>query len=173
MVRLHLLNQLQHGDRRSIGRADHVAALVLERPVYLPALVAGLWHRDPLVRVRASDALEKVGRVQPAWIRLFRAELLDLAATTREQELRWHLAQLLPRVGLGPRERQALVAVLRRYRRDRSAIVRVSALQGLADLTQVEPQLRRLLGRELARALKAGSPAERARARKLLAGGMA
>jgi hypothetical protein len=169
VVRLHLLDQLQHGDRRSIGRADHVVRAVLKQPAHLPELVTGLWHRDLLVRMRAGDALEKVGRIRPSWIRPFRAELLALAAATHEQELRWHLAQLLPRLGLRPRERHALVVMLRRYRKDPSVIVRVSALQALADLAQVQPQLRRLLSRELRRALETGSPAERARARKLLA----
>jgi hypothetical protein len=55
-----LLGMLRQGDRRSIGKADEVVALVLRQPRHLPVLAAGLWHPDPLVRMRAADALEKV-----------------------------------------------------------------------------------------------------------------
>jgi len=102
-------------------------------------------------------------------VRLFRSELLALAARTREQELRWHLAQLLPRLGLARSQRRTLVSLLRNYLTDPSAIVRLSALQALADVMVIDQDLRPLVRRHLRRALAAGSPAERARARKLLA----
>jgi HEAT repeat protein len=171
--RRRLLALLSHGDRRSIGRADEVAFTVLRRPGYLPELAAGLWHPEPLVRMRAGDALEKVSRQRPDWLRPIGQDLLDLAARTEEQELQWHLAQLLPRVGLSVRQRKALVPVLRRYLQVPSVIVRVSALQALVELMGTDSKLRPLVRRQLLRALMEGSPAERARARKLLAAGAA
>jgi len=167
--RLRLLDQLREGDWRSIGRADAVASAVLRRPPRLPELAAGLWHPDRLVRMRSSDALEKVSRVRPEWLHPLRGELLALAAATGEQELRWHLAQLLPRLGLSRAERRRLVSLLRGYLRDRSTIVRVSALQALVELMGTDRALRPLVRRRLRRALTSGTPAERARARKLLA----
>ena len=161
---------LRRGDRRSIGKADEAAALVLRRPSRLPELAAGLWHPDPLVRMRAGDALEKVSRERPEWLRPLRRELLALAATTAEQELRWHLAQLLPRLGLSASQRGTLVAVLRGYARDSSVIVRVSAMQALVELAVIDQGLRPLARRQFRRTLEAGTPAERARACKLLAG---
>jgi HEAT repeat protein len=147
--------------------------VVLGRPGYLPELAAGLWHPEPLVRMRAGDALEKVSRQRPEWLRPIGQDLLDLAATTDEQELQWHLAQLLPRVGLSVRQRQALVPVLRRYLQVPSAIVRVSALQALVELMGTDSKLRPFVRRQLRRALTEGTAAERARARKLLAAGAA
>jgi hypothetical protein len=164
-----LLDQLRTGDRRSIGRADAVAGAVLLHPRRLPELAAGLWHPNGLVRMRSSDALEKVSRVRPEWLRPIRADLLALAARTAEQELRWHLAQLLPRLGLSRPQRQRLVSLLRKYLRDRSAIVRVSALQALVELMRIDQALRPWVRRRLRRALARGTAAERARARKLLA----
>lgn len=165
-----LLDMLRLGDRRSIGKADEVMALVLRRPGHLPVLAAGLWHPDPLVRMRAADALEKVSRKHSEWLRPLRRELLALAATTRERELRWHLAQLLPRLALSVSQRRTLVSVLGGYAQDSSVIVRVSAMQALVDLAAIDQGLRPLVHRRLRRALERGSPAERARARKLLAG---
>jgi len=170
---LRLRGMLRYGDRRSIGRSDEVASAVLRRPADVPELAAGLWHPDALVRTRAGDALEKVSRQQPQWLRPIGSDLLALAEATAEQELQWHLAQLLPRVGLRSRQRRRLVAVLRRYLRAASAIVRVSALQALVELTATDQSLRPLVRRQLSRALAEGSPAERARARKLLAAGAA
>ena len=160
-----LLDQLRKGDRRSIGRANAVARAVLRSPQRFPELVAGLWHPDALVRMRAGDALEKVSRQQPGWLWPLRSDLLGLAKTAEEQEARWHLAQILPRLGLRGAQRAALVALLRRYLKDRSAIVRVSALQGVADLAAFDSALRPLVRRHLRRLLAAGSPAEQARAR--------
>lgn len=166
--RLRLIPMLRHGDRRSIGQANEVASLVLRRPARLPELAAGLWHPDPLVRMRAGDALEKVSRRQAEWLRPIGADLLGLAAETGEQELQWHLAQILPRVGLKLRHRQALVAVLRRYLHAPSVIVRVSALQALVELSATDRNLIPMVRGLVRRALVDGAPAERARARKLL-----
>jgi hypothetical protein len=141
---------------------------VLKVPTRFPELVAGFWHPATVVRVRAADALEKLSRHRPRWFWPLRGDLLALAATTEEQEARWHLAQILPRLKLRRVQRTALAGLLQRWLRDRSAIVRVSALQGLADLAVADPALRPLVRREVRRALKKGSAAERARARKLL-----
>jgi hypothetical protein len=169
MARTPLLDQLRGGDRRSIGRANAVMQEVLSAPTRFPELVAGFWHPTTVVRVRAGDALEKLSRRRPHWFWPLRGDLLALAATTAEQEARWHLAQILPRLKLRRVQRTALAGLLQRYLRDRSAIVRVSALQGLADLAVADPDLRPLVRREVRRALVKGSAAERARARKLLA----
>jgi len=166
-----LLDQLRGGDRRSIGRANAVVQDVLRSPRRLPELAAGLWHPDAVVRIRTGDALEKVSRQQPRWFWPLRQDLLCLAQRGVEQETRWHLAQMLPRLGLRGAQRGALVRLLRRYRKDPSAIVRVSAMQGLVEVARADPALRPVVRRELRRVLKEGSPAERARARKLLTAG--
>ena len=163
-----ILEKLTGGDRRSIGRVPEVVQQVLAQPGLVAELLAGLRHADPIVRLRAGDALEKVSRRHPEWLRPRRARLLRLASTTQEQELRWHLAQLLPRIGLTPAQRRTLAGVLDRYFTDESAIVRVSALQSLADLAALDRGLRRrALARVRAGLLRDG-PAVRARARRLL-----
>jgi hypothetical protein len=50
---------LKDGNRRSIGRSDQVATMVSKNLQLFPELIAGLWSKDPLVRMRAADAAEK------------------------------------------------------------------------------------------------------------------
>ncbi len=160
---------LAGGDRRSIGRADQVAAIVFRDPTLFPELMTGLWSDDPLVRMRAADAAEKVSRKNPDLLKPHKTELLGLMAEANQQELRWHLAAMVPRLALNPKERQRAAAVFEDYLEDRSSIVKTFALQGLADLARSDSDMRISVIEHLRAAERSGTPAMRARSRKLLA----
>jgi len=166
MQLMDILSLLQRGDRRTLGRADQVAAMVGKDRRLFPKLIAGLWSEDPLVRMRAADATEKVTREAPELLRPYKKELLGLMTEATQQELRWHLAAMVPRLPLNVRERQKAISVLQRYLQDRSSIVKTFALQGLSDLAPNEPAVIEIL-REAART---GTAAMKARSRKLLSG---
>src|SRR5215469_4725490 len=100
------------GDRRSIARADELADLLERRPALLPELVQEMWNDDPVVAMRAADVLEKVTRKQPRALQRFKKELLGLAEETRQQEVRWHLAAMLPRLQLSPSDQRRAAAIL-------------------------------------------------------------
>lgn len=129
-----LLAQLGGGDRSGIGRANEVAARVSKNPRLFATLIAGLWAEDPLVRMRAADAAEKVTRTKPELLERYKKELLGLMAEIKQQEVRWHLAAMIPRLALTTKERKIAVESLYAYLGDRSSIVKTFALQGLADL---------------------------------------
>ena len=95
--------------------------------------------------------------------------LLRRAHGTSQPEIQWHLAQLLRQLELRPRQRQAVAVLMRAYLESSSVIVRTEALTTLAALAEVEPRLKSSVRRELTFRLAAGTPAERARARKLVA----
>jgi len=168
MPRNDILALLAGGDRRSIGRADEVAALVSANPTLFPPLIAGLWSDDALVRMRAADAAEKVTRGRAKLLQPYKRELLGLMAEAEEQELRWHLAAMVPRLWLNEKERQIAVSLLTRYLEDRSSIVKTFALQGLADLAQQDASIRPKVVEILREATRSGTPAMKARSRKLL-----
>jgi hypothetical protein len=132
-------------------------------------VIDGLSADDMLVRIRCADAAEKITRVHPEWLQPYKAGLLRLASNASEPELRWHLAQMLPRLVLARRERSGAVATLKHYLDDKSSIVRTFSLQALADLTGDDDALRRDVLGLLTVALRTGSPAMRSRARRLLA----
>ncbi len=163
-----ILALLEGGDRRSIGRADQVAAMVSKNPRLFPKLIEGLWSEDPLVRMRAADATEKVTRKSPELLRPYEKELLGLMAAAAEPELRWHLAVMVPRLQLSAKERQVATSLLKGYLQDRSSLVRTFALQGLADLTQGDPSIRPEVIEILRAATRQGTAAMKARSRKLL-----
>lgn len=159
---------LEGKERRSIGRADEVARLVLREPRRFRGLFTCLWDENPVLRMRAADAAEKVSAKQPRLLDRHKAELLDLLVETEQIELRWHLALMVPRLRLTATERQRAVAALQRYLDDRSSIVRTFALQGLADLARNDLALQSKVKPLLEAALQSGTPAMKARARKLL-----
>jgi hypothetical protein len=163
-----LLKLLEGGDRRSIGRAGEVAAMVSRDPRRFPELIAGLWSEDPVVRMRAADATEKFTRENPELLKPYKKELLGLMAETEQQEVRWHLAAIIPRLPLNATERQLAVSALKVYLEDRSSIVKTSALQGHADLAQDDPHLRPQVIELLRASAKNGTAAMKARSRKLL-----
>jgi hypothetical protein len=168
MPRKNILALLEGGDRRMIGQSDRVAAMVREDTKLFPQLMAGLWSEDPLVRMRAADAAEKVTRKHRELLQPYKKELLGLMSDSREQELRWHVAVMVPRLILNARERQTAVFWLINYSEDRSSIVKTFALQGLADMAESEPSLQPRVAEILREATRNGTPAMKARSRKLL-----
>jgi hypothetical protein len=75
---------------------------------------------------------------------------------------------MIPRLELNARERLVAVDILFDYLRDRSSIVKTFAMQGLADLVVKDPSLRKKLLPLLQELTEIGTPAMRARGRKLL-----
>ncbi len=159
---------LKGGDRRSIGRSNEVTKLVLRQPGRFAELVECLWSEDPIVRMRAADAAEKVSAMKTDLLKPYKRELLGLLAEADQIELRWHLATMVPRLSLTGAERQRAAAALLRYLEDRSSIVKTFALQGLVDLARKEPNLLVPATQALEQSLLSGTAAMRARARKLL-----
>lgn len=163
-----LRGMLAGGDRRSIGKADHVVTVVRLHPELVGPLVELLWDEDPLIAMRSADALEKATRGQESWLRSYKAQLIGLMAECGQQEVRWHLAVMVPRLQLSPAECGHVATVLQEYLKDRSSIVKTCAMQGLFDLTRQSPALRPEI-RDLIRGLtRSGTAAMRARGRHLL-----
>jgi hypothetical protein len=169
MGKLTLATVLSGGDRRSIGRANEVVALVLHQPQLLAELVDCLWSSDVLVRMRAADAIEKISEQKAQRLELYKTRLLELMEDEEQQELRWHWAQVMPRLPLTKSEQKRAVACLRRYLKDRSSLVKTSALQGLTEFSRVLPAIRRSVKQLLEKSLRTGTPAMKARARILVA----
>ncbi len=163
-----ILLLLEGGDRRTTGRSDQVAATVAKDPKLFPKLITGLWSANPLVRMRAADAAEKVTRKNPQLLRPYKKELLGLMTEATEQELRWHLTAMVPRLPLNAAERHLAISSLIDYLEDRSSIVKTFALQGLVDLARDDPSIRPRVVEILREATRNGTPAMKARSRKLL-----
>lgn len=163
-----LLQKLSGGDRRSIGRSEEVVSDICQQPALFAVLIEGVNTDDPVIRMRASDAMEKISRVHPEFLLPYKKRLMDLAAAATQKEVRWHLAQMLPRLPLNHWENAAIVDLLASYLNDDSRIVKTFVMQAMADIAAVDEQLRPALLAKLQALTDSGTPAMRARGRKLI-----
>ena len=163
-----LLRKLEGGDRRSIGRSQEVVDDVLSDVSLFPALFEGMLSSDPIVRMRAADAAEKVTDRRPDLLAPFKERILGQVAAIEQQEVRWHVAQMIPRLEVTSQERSHAVALLTQFLGDRSKIVQTFALQALADLAEQDPSLLPRVIEIIQEATASGSPAVRSRGRRLL-----
>ena len=102
------------------------------------------------------------------YLQPFKLRLISLAGRTTQQEIRWHLAQILPRVKLGPDEKKEIEKYLFLYLNDPSKIVVTFALQALTDFALENIKLQPRMIRVLQEFIHSGSPAIKNRSRKLL-----
>ena len=164
-----LLQKLTGGDKRSIGRSNDVVLSVLSKPSLTKVLVSGLTTDHPLVRMRSADALEKVTSIRPELLSAYKSRVLRAAHTSRDKEVRWHLAQMLPRLHLNLAEKRRVLQLLRSYLKDPSSLVRVFAMQALTDIAcDSEDSVSSTYGL-IKTMTETGSPSMQARGRKLLA----
>ncbi len=117
---LRILSILRGGDRRSIGKVGEIVTAVRKKPDLFNDLVTGLFDEDPVVRMRAADAIEKISSDNPEFLRPFKRRLLRLAEATPQQEMRWHMAQMIPRLKLTPKETVTATEFFFEYLNDKS-----------------------------------------------------
>jgi HEAT repeat protein len=163
-----ILEKLKGGDRRSIGRANEVAGQVLARPSLFEAIVSGMLDEDPLVRMRSADAAEKVTAQRPELLQPYKGQLLRIIARYPEKDIRWHVAQMLPRLKLTKDERDAGVKLMREYLKDESSIVRTFSMQALADFASQDRELLPQVLPLIETLTRTGTPAMASRGRRLL-----
>ena len=160
---------LSGGDLRSVGRVDEVVEFVGNDPGRFSELMTGLSDARPVVRMRSADAMEKVTRRHPELLQAHQTSLFQLLHRATQQEVRWHLAQLMPRMTWTEEEASGIVHVLTGWiDTESSVIVIINALQAMFDLSAVHPRFRDELKALLESQRETGSPAVKTRSKKLL-----
>ncbi|MGZ3945855.1 MAG: hypothetical protein ACXVJB_13000 [Mucilaginibacter sp.] len=126
---------LSGGDLRSIGNNDSVVSEIRNQANF-DMLFKLLHHSDRLVVMRTADAIEKIAVDHPEYLSCYTQQVFDLCKTAVNKELKWHLAQLIPRLILNKDGATKAKSILSDWLFDKnnSNIVRVNALQGLFDL---------------------------------------
>jgi len=164
-----LLKALLRGDRRSVAACEQAVEAVQMQPALLGVLFDG-WHgTDPLLRMRCADAIEKSTTRHHDWLLPFKPMLLALLTHEPQKEVRWHVAQMLPRLPLSPDEEQSAWEHLLGYTNDPSSIVKTQAMQALAELALRNAQRLPQARLHIAELTATGTPAMQARGRHLLA----
>ena len=159
---------LAEGDLRTTGNVTKVLPFVKTQRAF-DSLFTLLFHPDRKIAMRAADAAEKLTAKNPAFLKPHREKILQLLKCAAHIELKWHVAQLIPRLELNKRKLKIVVPLLTRQAMDgnESKIVRVNSLQALADLSAKDPGLLRSLVPLLAKLAKEDIPSLRVRAKKL------
>ena len=163
-----VLKKLEGGDRRSIGRVSEVVAEVLNDPSLFEVVFDGMLSDDPIIRMRSADAVEKITAKHPEYLQPYKEKLIQQVAKVDQQEVRWHAAQMFPRLELSKEERAVIVEILLDYLNDKSKIVKTSSMQALADFAERDAGLRFKVIKLLEEITRTGSPAVKSRGRKLL-----
>jgi hypothetical protein len=130
-------------DLRTIKKADQVAGLIDSQQSF-DSLFALLFHHERPLVMRAADAVEKVTIKHREFLIPHKQQLMSLLKSSVHIELKWHLAQLVPRLPLDADELKEAWSVLSYWTQNpnESKIVRVNSLQGLFDLSQENPSLK-------------------------------
>jgi hypothetical protein len=164
-----ILEKLKGNDRRSIGRSNEVVKEVLAKPSLFGALLEGMLSQDPIIRMRAADAVEKITSKHPELLQPYKSKIIRQVSKIEQQEVRWHVAQLFSRLLLTHGERRVVVGILNNFLKDKSKIVRTFSMQALADIAEKDIELRAPIIEKLEELTKTGSPAMKSRGKKLLA----
>lgn len=90
-------NKLKGGDLRSIGDVKTLLPEIISQQKF-DELFEDLFSVDRSIVMRSADAIEKVTVSHPEYLKSHKKELLGLLNTAKHIELKWHLAQLVPRL---------------------------------------------------------------------------
>ncbi len=164
----HLFDKLAGGERRSIGLAAEVAREVLEDSSLLETLIQGIFLHDPILRLRSAHALMRVAAEQPDLVQPYKELVMERMAPIDQWEVREQVCKILPGLVLSKEDIPKVVGIFQEYLEDRSSIVKTCAMQGLADLTEKAPELEEEVRLLIESLTLSGTPAMRARGRKLL-----
>lgn len=131
-------------------------------------LIRDLEDVDPIIKIQAAEKLQRLSSGDLSGLLPFKAKLMQLAGKANQQEVRWHMAQLLPSLQLSAGEREDLKQLFISYLDDESYIVQISALKALADMALEDESIKPDVTQVLEENLASGVPAIQARCKRLL-----
>jgi hypothetical protein len=125
------------GDLRKLRQSSIVVRAVTEQESF-DELFGLVFHHERSLVMRAVDAVEKVTIKHPEFLKPHKVQLMSVLKSADHKELKWHVAQLIPRIELTESELTDVRHILNYWalNKNESKIVRVNALQGLFDLSQ-------------------------------------
>lgn len=165
-----ILKKLKGGDLRSKGRSEEVVEEILKDPDLFGAVFEGMLDKDPVVRMRSADTIEKVSAKHPEYLQPFKERLINEVSKVEQQEVRWHTAQMISYLDVTKKEQNRIFKILKSWFRNpgKSKIVQVFAMQAMADIAEKDRNKKPEVLKIIKEALQSGAPAMKSRAKKLL-----
>ena len=137
-----LRDHLSGGTRTSVGQAPAIIKQVARTPELLDEIYDLFLDQDPVVAMRSSYVAMKVAETDPESTWRFKKRVLRELPRYVQQEVRWHVPQLLIHMNLTPAERRkAYAAVMEWSETDKSKIVAYYGLEAAAQFVEVDGAL--------------------------------
>jgi hypothetical protein len=159
---------LSVGDLRTAGKSEKVIKLVLANPKLFDNVVNSILSDNPGTRMRASDAVEKISIEHADWLKPYKKLFLSRIAEIDQKEVKWHVAQILPRFTLTQSEREKVFNLMKKYLDDKSQIVKTFAMQALTDIAMQDTTYVDSVRTIVKNLMDNGAPSQKSRGKKLL-----
>lgn len=151
------------------GDAEAVVVEVLRKPALLEEILACLLDEDRTVSGRAAYVIMRMAEERSELLWPYKNLLLGEIATIPLWTLRYQLCKVIPKLNLTPAEIAQAFDLYQSFLADKSGAVRSFSLSGLAELASLDPRLRPEAIEIIEDRMRTGTPAMRARGRKMLA----
>lgn len=160
--------KLTGGTRTSVGAADEVIQKFLKNTSGLSAIYGLFLDEDPVVAMRSSYVAMKVAEQKPESVAPFAKDLLKNLNLYTQQEVRWHIPQLLAHLDLTlPQKRKAYEVLMEWSETDKSKIVGYYSLQTAANFAETDDKLLQDFIPRLKKANKLGAKSIQNRCKKI------
>jgi len=103
--------QMSGGNKRKLNNQPVIEA-VLHDPAKVGELFECVIDEDEYVRMRASDALEKVCRSDPSIVQPLKTRVLHEMSVIDQPSVQWHYAQIVDQLELNPEESAEVIRKL-------------------------------------------------------------
>jgi hypothetical protein len=159
---------LSGGTRTSVGDADQLIRKLLKAPSGLSEIYRLFLDEDPVVAMRASYVAMRVAEQKPESVEPFTKDLLKNLNLYTQQEVRWHIPQLLVHLHLTKaQKRKAYEVVMGWAETDKSKIVGYYGFQAAADFAETDQALLQDFIPRIRKANKTGAKSIQNRCKKI------
>jgi hypothetical protein len=133
---------LSGGTRTSVGDADQVIIELIQDPSGINEIYGLFLDEDPVVAMRSSYVAMRVAEQRPETVNPFTKDLLKNLELYTQQEVRWHIPQLLVHLELSTAQRRRAYEVIMNWAEtDKSKIVGYYGFQAAADFAEQDETL--------------------------------
>jgi hypothetical protein len=125
------------GKSNSLGRTDEVIEIVLSNKDQLSDLYGCVFNDDAWIRMRAIDAIEKICRQHPEWVKPYIDKFQHEFARSNQPSIQWHLAQMYALLEMNDNQKKIAIEWLKSLLSDIEVdwIVSVNAMKALVQFT--------------------------------------
>jgi hypothetical protein len=148
---------------------EQLAAEALAKPKRIKKLLGLIFHEAPTVQAQAARVLMRIAEQQPLRLQPYKDFLIQEVANGNHWIVRVCFCKIIPQMKLTARDEKQVVKILIGYLNDESSALKTSSMQALFDLTMLDASLWDDIVPILESLTQTGTPAMRARGRKLCA----